>query len=289
MNSSYKEYASKNWVTEQLSTIPEAPKKVSALENDAGYVTETEVSAAVTELIDAAPEALNTLNELAAALDDDPNFAATIATNIGKVNDRVDTLENMQGMYRADFENPVYATYPDSFSSADYDATKAYVKISDYIPASEFQGGSVHSSTYGWTSLSLAPLRSYVSNRGETYDVIGMAGGEIYVMWMPTTFTYPCEYMWMDGGGSSAQLLTFTEPGIYGLNNYYGKSYHAVQKMSLASKIDALQVELDNIKENYVPRSEIESIIQNYLMNNTEAMASIATNYNNTVTVNEEW
>ena len=38
---------------------------------------------AVAAVIDAAPEALNTLNELAAALGDDANFATTITTSIG--------------------------------------------------------------------------------------------------------------------------------------------------------------------------------------------------------------
>ncbi|MBN8294743.1 hypothetical protein JI664_22425, partial [Rhodobacter sp. NTK016B] len=41
------------------------------------------VQAAISALIAAAPGALNTLNELAAALGDDPNFAATIAGQIG--------------------------------------------------------------------------------------------------------------------------------------------------------------------------------------------------------------
>ena len=46
--------------------------------------TKTEVDNKVAGLVDSAPEALNTLNELAAALGDDPNFATTISTAIGK-------------------------------------------------------------------------------------------------------------------------------------------------------------------------------------------------------------
>ena len=48
------------------------------------YALKTDVNAAVSGLVDSAPETLNTLNELAAALGDDPNFATTVATNIGK-------------------------------------------------------------------------------------------------------------------------------------------------------------------------------------------------------------
>ena len=53
-----------------------------------GLATETYVNNAVAGLVDSAPEALNTLNELAQALGDNPNFAATVSEEIGKkVND----------------------------------------------------------------------------------------------------------------------------------------------------------------------------------------------------------
>jgi hypothetical protein len=48
-----------------------------------GYATETYVGTAISNLVDAAPGTLDTLNELAAALGDDPNFATTVATSIG--------------------------------------------------------------------------------------------------------------------------------------------------------------------------------------------------------------
>lgn len=46
------------------------------------YATETYVDTAVANLIDGAPAVLDTLNELAAALGDDPNFVTTITTSI---------------------------------------------------------------------------------------------------------------------------------------------------------------------------------------------------------------
>jgi hypothetical protein len=49
----------------------------------AGYATESYVTTAVANVVDAAPAALDTLNELAAALGDDANFAGTITTSIG--------------------------------------------------------------------------------------------------------------------------------------------------------------------------------------------------------------
>ena len=47
------------------------------------YATQSYVNSAVAQLIDSSPATLNTLNELAAALGDDPNFATTIATQLG--------------------------------------------------------------------------------------------------------------------------------------------------------------------------------------------------------------
>lgn len=48
------------------------------------------VQTEVAGVVNAAPETLNTLNELAAALGDDPNFATTVATQIGNKVDKVD-------------------------------------------------------------------------------------------------------------------------------------------------------------------------------------------------------
>jgi hypothetical protein len=45
-------------------------------------VTATELNAAIADVIDLAPGTLDTLNELAAAIGDDPNFFSTVATNL---------------------------------------------------------------------------------------------------------------------------------------------------------------------------------------------------------------
>ena len=55
-----------------------------------GLATETYVNNKVAGLVDSAPDTLDTLNELAAALGDDPNFATTVANQIGGKVDKVD-------------------------------------------------------------------------------------------------------------------------------------------------------------------------------------------------------
>lgn len=62
-------YATQSYVTTHLTTN--------------SYATQTYVDTAVANLVAAAPTTLDTLNELAAALGDDPNFATTVTTSIG--------------------------------------------------------------------------------------------------------------------------------------------------------------------------------------------------------------
>ena len=77
-----------------LPNYPTVPTKTSQLTNDSGYLTqhqsldglatETFVNNKVAGIVSSAPEALDTLNELAAALGNDPNFATTVSNEIGK-------------------------------------------------------------------------------------------------------------------------------------------------------------------------------------------------------------
>ena len=94
------------------ATTSQLPSKTSQLTNDSGFLTSTDISnkadkattlngygitdaytktqvdKKVSDLVNRAPETLDTLNELANALGNDPNFATTVANQIGtKAND----------------------------------------------------------------------------------------------------------------------------------------------------------------------------------------------------------
>lgn len=60
------------------------PTNNNELANGAGYQTAADVNTIVEAVVGAAPDALNTLAELAAALGDDANFAATVTANLAK-------------------------------------------------------------------------------------------------------------------------------------------------------------------------------------------------------------
>lgn len=65
------------------SDLSDFPTKLSEFLNDLSYQTLEQVDSAIAAIVDSSPETLNTLNELAAALGDDPNFATTMATELG--------------------------------------------------------------------------------------------------------------------------------------------------------------------------------------------------------------
>lgn len=91
------------------------------------YVTEK-----IAGVIDSAPEALNTLNELAAALGDDPNFAATIATQIGGKVDKtaLGTLATKSTVAKSDLATAVQT----SLGKADT-ALQSYTETDPTVPA----------------------------------------------------------------------------------------------------------------------------------------------------------
>lgn len=60
------------------------PTNNNQLTNGAGYQTESQVKAIVEGVVGSAPDLLNTLDELAQALGDDPNFATTMTTELAK-------------------------------------------------------------------------------------------------------------------------------------------------------------------------------------------------------------
>lgn len=77
-------------VSELEEKIGNVPTKVSEFENDANYQSASQVDARIQEVVAAAPEALNTLKELADALGNDPDFAGTVTTELAKKANSID-------------------------------------------------------------------------------------------------------------------------------------------------------------------------------------------------------
>lgn len=91
------------------------------------YVTEK-----IARVIDSAPEALDTLNELAAALGNDPNFATTITTQIGNKVDKssLGALATKSTVAKSDLATAVQT----SLGKADT-ALQSYTETDPTVPA----------------------------------------------------------------------------------------------------------------------------------------------------------
>lgn len=81
--------------TEEIALLKDVqgiviPTKVSEFENDANYQSASQVDARIQEVVAAAPEALDTLKELADALGNDPDFAGTITAELAKKADKTE-------------------------------------------------------------------------------------------------------------------------------------------------------------------------------------------------------
>ena len=79
------------------SSITNVANPVNAQDAATKYYVDTEVGTAVANLVDSAPELLDTLNELAAAIADNPNYAADVAQLIADTTTTLNTaISNLE-------------------------------------------------------------------------------------------------------------------------------------------------------------------------------------------------
>ena len=70
--------------------------KVSELLNDSDFQNAEQVEAAIQNIIGSAPEVLDTLAEIAKALGDDPNFAATMTAKLTELENKLEAEKNLR-------------------------------------------------------------------------------------------------------------------------------------------------------------------------------------------------
>lgn len=139
----------------------------------AGFATEGYVATAVANLVDSAPLTLDTLNELAAALGDDPNFATTVTNSIA-------TKLPLSGGTLTGALTGTTAT----FSSLDVDV---HPVMHDGI-----SGGSVSDATNGGGV-------NYVYNAGTATPTRGSCGTHIYHQWSNNLVLNLSDSSWQQG------------------------------------------------------------------------------------------
>lgn len=94
---------------------------------------DTYIDSRIQLIVDAAPAALDTLNELAAALGDDPNFATTVTNSINSISSRVDTLEGATslGAYSTTIGDNTAATFTVTHALGTTDVFVEVIRLSD--------------------------------------------------------------------------------------------------------------------------------------------------------------
>lgn len=75
-----------------------AGKKITKANLLSGYATETYVGTQISNLIDGAPGALDTLNELAAAINDDASIASTLTALVAANETHIDNMATLTGV-----------------------------------------------------------------------------------------------------------------------------------------------------------------------------------------------
>ena len=152
------------------------------------------ITTAIDNLIDGAPTALDTLNELAAALNDDANFASTVTaliaalpdsaqvssiitadvdkTFVDALNVDADTLDGQDGTYYLDYTN--FTNTPNVLDSANvisiidtvgFDSDNVLGLVdSAYVQARQLSGGGSSSQVYAVDGADSSPSISFLSD-----------------------------------------------------------------------------------------------------------------------------
>jgi hypothetical protein len=147
------------------SEIPDTIARDSEIPSLTGYATETYVGTAISNLIDTAPSTLNTLNELAAAINDDASFASTVTTSLGNKLDSTTAAST-------------YLTQSNASSTylAQADASSTYLTQS--TASSTYLTQSLAST--GYVAVAQPSIDYYITNSGSgSYTVNGVANGPV--------------------------------------------------------------------------------------------------------------
>ncbi len=152
------------------------------------YATQSYVTTQIANLVDSAPGTLDTLNELAAALGDDPNFATSVATSIGTKQAQL----NGTGFVKVSGTTISYdnSTYLTSFTETD----PIYVASSWY---STTNNASNWNTAYGWGNHASA---GYLTTSSAASTYASLTGSYANPSWItslayskltgvPSTFT----------------------------------------------------------------------------------------------------
>lgn len=191
------------------------------------YSTKEYVTQKISELVNSAPETLDTLNELAAALNNDSNFATTVITQLGT---KVDKVEGKQ-LSTEDFT----ATLKTSLESLPEKISSKYVKPSKGIPKTDLS--SEVQESLNKADSAIQDISSKVDNSAYSEDKKNFA----LKTEIPTTLPASDVSAWAKE--STKPTYTATEIGLDQVNNTsdMNKPVSTATQTALNGKVDKVE------------------------------------------------
>lgn len=191
------------------------------------YSTKEYVTQKISELVNSAPETLDTLNELAAALNNDSNFATTVITQLGT---KVDKVEGKQ-LSTEDFT----AALKTSLESLPGEISSKYVKPSEGIPKTDLS--SEVQESLNKADSAIQDISSKVDNSAYSEDKKNFA----LKTEIPTTLPASDVSAWAKE--STKPTYTATEIGLDQVNNTsdMDKPVSTATQTALDGKVDKVE------------------------------------------------
>ncbi len=191
------------------------------------YSTKEYVTQKISELVNSAPETLDTLNELAAALNNDSNFATTVITQLGT---KVDKVEGKQ-LSTEDFT----AALKTSLESLPGEISGKYVKPSEGIPKTDLS--SEVQESLNKADSAIQDISSKVDNSAYSEDKKNFA----LKTEIPTTLPASDVSAWAKE--STKPTYTATEIGLDQVNNTsdMDKPVSTATQTALDGKVDKVE------------------------------------------------
>lgn len=191
------------------------------------YSTKEYVTQKISELVNSAPETLDTLNELAAALNNDSNFATTVITQLET---KVDKVEGKQ-LSTEDFT----AALKTSLESLPGEISGKYVKPSEGIPKTDLS--SEVQESLNKADSAIQDISSKVDNSAYSKDKKNFA----LKTEIPTTLPASDVSAWAKE--STKPTYTATEIGLDQVNNTsdMDKPVSTATQTALDGKVDKVE------------------------------------------------
>jgi hypothetical protein len=130
------------------------------------------VDSVITNLVDGAPDLLNTLNELAAAINDDANYSTTLTTALGNKQDKVENVSDTEIGYLNGVTSAIQTQLDAKFASADASTTNISEGTNLYFTNERAQDAI--GDNLG-TGLSYNDTTGAISVTADTYEPYGAA------------------------------------------------------------------------------------------------------------------